>query len=349
VPWKGTSLVSSHALTTTAVGVGADYQSSSYQSYSQGYSLLLTYFLYDNEGTSLRVAVTPGFDVELTNSDDTDLENELVFQDLPLTVAAGTPLYAEEGSLYRTALGLNFTTFVATSKYTRGSGDIATFSPRVSLAQSLPLLGKGADSFQSFQVGVGLRYDYLWSEADVEVADGVNDPSSNLSDPVAPTDDAAVSRIHTGRALQDGSGNTASSDVLSGARQTPNSVRATAFVAFSEELGIPMELALGVTYGEAYLVDTAAGSVEIATGPVELAADSGRKERRTAGVSAGLTLFPTSELGITLGYENAADLDGPSPNLFYTPRALFTGALVIGLDALYERATGKARTEPFML
>jgi hypothetical protein len=82
---------------------------------------------------------------------------------------------------------------------------------------------------------------------------------------------------------------------------------------------------------------------------VELPADQGRTARRTAGVSAGLTLFPVSELGLAFGYENAADLDGPTPNLLYTPRALFTGALIVSLDAIYERATGPARTEPFML
>src|SRR5690606_28286338 len=41
VPWKGTSFVSSHALTTSLVGVGGDYQSSAYRVYTQGYSLLL--------------------------------------------------------------------------------------------------------------------------------------------------------------------------------------------------------------------------------------------------------------------------------------------------------------------
>jgi hypothetical protein len=155
--------------------------------------------------------------------------------------------------------------------------------------------------------------------------------------------------VHTGRALQDGSGNTAYSDVLSGVRQAPNSVRATAFIAFAEDLGIPVEMAFGVTYGEAYLTPAADSEIEIATGRVELPADGGRTERRTAGVSAGLTLFPLPEVGLALGYENGADLDGPSPNLWYTPRALFTGSLVIGLDAIYERATGPARTEPFML
>jgi hypothetical protein len=349
VAWKGTSLIASNEVTTSLVGVGADYQSSSYQVYSQGYALLLNYFLYDEEGTSLRVAVTPGFDVELTNSNDTDKKHEMVFRDLPIAVAAGTPLYAQKGSLYRTSAGLNLTTFVATSKYTRGAGDIATLSPRLSLAQSLPLAGKSASVFRSFQVGLGLRYDHLFSRADVQVADQLTRSGSSSTGLLAATDTASVSRLHTARALQDGSGNTAYSDVLSGVRQAPNSVRATAFVVFSEEFGIPVQLALGATYGEAYLAPAADSEVSIATGPVELPSDAGRAARRTAGVSAGLTLFPLSELGVALGYENGADLDGPSPNLLYTPRAVFTASLVVGLDALYERATGPARSEPFML
>jgi hypothetical protein len=349
VPWKGTSLISTHGVTTSLVGVGGEYQSSSYQVYTQGYSLMLNYFLYEEEGTSLRVAVTPGVDVEVTDSNETDQRNEIVFADLPITVAGATPLYAPKGSLVRTSLGANFTTFVATSKYTRGAGDIATLSPRLSLIQALPLLGEDASVLKSFQVGVGARYDHLFSEADVQVAEGLDSPSTAEGPAVASTDDGSVGGVHTPRTLQDGAGNTAYSDVLSGTRLAPNTFRGSAFLAFAEELGIPMELVFGVSYSEALLYQATPSEVETLTGPVEIPNDSGRQKRRTVGASAGLTMFPVSELAIVLGYENGADLDGPSPNLFYTPRARFTGALVVSLDAIYERATGPARTEPYVL
>src|SRR5690606_6151046 len=44
VRWRGTAFVWSHDVTTSALGVGSDFQSTSHQVYTQGYALTLNYY-----------------------------------------------------------------------------------------------------------------------------------------------------------------------------------------------------------------------------------------------------------------------------------------------------------------
>lgn len=331
VRWRGTAFVWSHDVTTSAVGVGSDYQSTSHQSYTQGYSLTLNYYVVDEAELRWRVAVTPGLDVELTDSGTTTTKSEPVVRDLPLTTVAIVPLYREEGSLFGTSALGNFTAIIPTSKYTRGQGDIVTLSPRLMLLQSLPLAGKGASFLDSILVGAGARYDAQFTEANVGVSDDVAD----------------IPRQSTTR--RDPQRSASSTDVLSGARVAPHTFRFSGFAMIGDEvLSIPFNFAVGANYTTAQLADDGDTTIELSTGDFEVGA-SGRRRRPSAGWSAGLTLFPITELGVSMGYSNNADLDSETPNFFYTPSATFSAALAVSIDAIYEGLTGPRREVPFIL
>ncbi len=330
VRWRGTAFVWSHDVTTSAVGVGSDFQSTSHQVYTQGYGLTLNYYFVDSDDLKLRVAVTPGMDVELTDSGMTTERHEPVVRDLPLTTVAIAPLYRKKGSLYATSALGNFTAVIPTSKYTRGQGNILTLSPRFTLLQSLPLAGKGASFLDSILVGAGVRYDALFSDANVGVSEDVADiPRQPLR--------------------RDPQSSFSSTDVLSGARVAPHTFRVSGFFMIGDEiLSVPFNFAAGANYSSAQLADVGDATLELPTGDVEVES-SGRRRRPSAGWSAALTLFPITELGLSLGYSNNADLDSETPDFFYTPNASFNAALAVSLDAIYEGLTGPRREVPFIL
>ncbi len=331
VRWRGTAFMWSHEATTSAVGVGSDFQSTSHQVYTQGYALTLNYYVIDSDDLKLRVAVTPGLDVEMTDSGMTTTRREPVVRDLPLTTVAIAPLYRKKGSLYATSALGNFTVIIPTSKYTAGQGDLVTLSPRFMLLQSLPLAGKGASFLDSILVGAGVRYDALFTDANVGVSENVDD----------------IPRQTAGRAGTQSP--LTGTDVLSGARVAPHTFRASGFAMVGDEiLSIPFNLAVGATYTTAQLASVGDSHIELPTGEIEVES-GGRKSQPSAGWSAGLTLFPVTELGVALSYSNTADLDSETPNFLYTPNATFGAALVVSLDAIYEGMTGPRREVPFIL
>src|SRR5690606_21902360 len=79
--FRGSGFTWGHAATTSLLGVGTDYISTSHQIYEQSYTLLLNYFAYEGDKIDLRLVTTPGMDVELTNSDVTTTYREPLFRD----------------------------------------------------------------------------------------------------------------------------------------------------------------------------------------------------------------------------------------------------------------------------
>jgi hypothetical protein len=330
VPWKGTAFAWTHAITTSKLGIGSDYISTNHQVYTQGYSVTLNYYVVDNQTFKWRVSTQPGFDLELTDSDETTRRHEAVVRDLPLTTVAIGRIYKpeDENNLYAASWFANLTAIVPTSKYTRGAGDILTLSPRLSLFQVVPLLGKDAPALQSLLIGVGGRYDALFSQSTVSVSDEVRSLP---------------------RQVRSDAGTGAATDVLSGTRLAPHTGRVSAFMMLSEKVfSMPINFVAGINYSSAQLYELNDGRRTLPTGEIEIES-VGRNSRPSAGVGASLAIFPLADFTVSVGYSNTADLNGPTPNIWYTPQAQFTGAVAVSLDAIYERMTGPARTIPFIL
>lgn len=314
------------------LGVGADYQSSAYQVYRQGYSLLLNYFVYDGESVRIRLATAPGFDLELTNSDITTTQREPLFRDLPISVGVNVPIARDDERLLSTVASGNLVFIAHTSKFSRAAGFYTTVSPRVNVNQQLPLRGPGAPFLDDIELWLQLRYDHLFSRA----ATGVD------SDLQVPRQGAVTANDNTYNALRarGASAPGTLSDVLNGAQIAPNGVRVEGSALFSEQLlGRPLSITLSADYTAWVLAGVTSTPATASTAAIE-PDPSARTVRKFVGVGLDFTWQFMDYMSLSLGYANTADLDNvPSNNPFYTPYAVFLGGLVVHVDSVLEVLT----------
>ncbi len=313
--FRGSRFDWTHAATTTLLGVGADYQSSAYQVYRQGYTLLLNYFVYDGDKVRLRVATAPGMDVELTNSDWTSTRREPWFRDLPVALGLSVPLIRDDARLLSTIAGANLVLIAPTSKVSQASGHYLTVSPRLSVTQQVPLRGSGATHFNDMELWLQVRYDHLFSRAATPVDSGLNIPR------------------RTGGASAPGS----LSDVLNGAQVAPNAVRVEGSAALNETLfGRPLTFTVSADYTASVLAGVTSRPATSSTEAV--APDpNARTVRQMVGVGVDLTWQVVNAMSLSVGYGNTADLDNaPSNNPLYTPYAAFLAGLVVHVDTVLE-------------
>lgn len=314
-PFRGSRFDWTHSATTTLLGIGADYQSSAYQVYRQGYSLLLNYFVYDGETLRVRLLTAPGMDVEMTDSDITTTRREPLFRDLPFAIGVNAPLARDDENLTSTVVSTNLVVVAPTSKMSRAAGSYLTVSPRVNVNQQLPLRGPGAEFLDDVEVWAQVRYDHLFSRAATPV-------DSNLAIP-----------RRTGGAAAPGS----LSDVLNGAQMAPNGLRLEASALFSEQLlGRPLMFSISADYTAWFLAGVTESQAAPAT-PVISADPNARTVRQMVGVGVDLTWQVTNYTSLSVGYGNTADLDNvPSNNPLYTPYAAFLAGLVVHLDSVLD-------------
>ena len=314
-PFRGSRFDWTHSATTTLLGVGADYQSSSYQVYRQGYSLLLNYFVYDGDAIRVRLSTLPGMDVELTNSDITTTRREPLFRDLPVAIGVNAPLAHNDENLTSTVLSGNLVFIAPTSKMSRAAGSYLTVSPRINVNQQLPLRGAGASFLDDVEVWAQLRYDHLFSRAATPVDSDLNIPR------------------RTAGASAPGS----LSDVLNGSQVAPNGFRIEGSALFSEQLlGRPLMFSISADYTAWVLAGVTESQAAFGTEPVRPDPDA-RTVRRMVGVGIDVTWQVTNFTSLSIGYGNTADLDNvPSNNPLYTPYAAFLAGLVVHVDTVLE-------------
>ncbi len=336
-PFRGSRFDWTHNVTTSTLGVGQDYLSSSYQGYQQGFSLLLAYFPYDGETFRVRLAMAPGLDVALTNSDVTTTQREPLLRDLPLVVGGSVILAMDAEHLMSSILAPNLAFFLPTSKASWNSGDYLTVSPRVSLSQQLPLFGAGAAAFDDVDLWLQLRYDRLFARGATAIDDDLNRPTMGSD----------------GRPTQ--------SDVLDGSQNAPNAFRVDLSVGFSEELfGHPLTITINADYRVAQLYGIAPYAIETDTGPVTVEPDpSARTWRQGAGYGADATYQSDANHECGRGVHGmwqrscparGADLGNSSYKTpFYTPHAIFWGGLVLHVDTVLDQLINGDKTNSSVL
>ncbi|MBW2523301.1 MAG: hypothetical protein JRI23_03960 [Deltaproteobacteria bacterium] len=332
VPWRGTSINWGHSVTTTAVGIGRDNISDSHEMYNMSWSLLLNYYLADQEDYKVNVYIAPGFSVELTNSDWTTTEREPMFDDLPLGASYSRALYQSEGGDFVTAFSGSGVLIFPTSPPSYDSGLYLTTSPRLSLTQSFPLAGQDAPVFQSFAIGGSFRWDHQFSEATTAVNPDLQRPRQNQV------------------------GESFLSDQLSFGRIAHDTIREALFLSFPSQIGdMELTLSAAISMSQRFVSEfEEADCVVIQTG--ECVTPTENTDTRTSfnsiGFSASATFFPVPEAGMSLGYVNSSGQlgpDGTRRDFFYNPNAMFVGSVLISLDAIYERITGPPRAGSFVM
>lgn len=313
--FRGSRFDWTHSATTTLLGVGADYQSSAYQVYRQGYTLLLNYFVYDGETLRLRVMAAPGMDVELTNSEITTTRREPWFRDLPVALGVSLPLMRDDTRLLSTILGGNLVAIAPTSKMSRASGYYLTLSPRLNVTQQVPLRGPKATYFNDLELWFQVRYDHLFSR-------GATPLDSDLRIPRRTAGAAAPGTL---------------SEVLNGAQVAPNGVRIEGSAALNETLlGRPLTFTISADYTAWMLAGVTSTPAGAATDEI-MADPDARTVRHIVGVGVDFTWQVVNAMSVSVGYGNTADLHNvPSNNPLYTPYAAFLAGLVLHVDTVLE-------------
>lgn len=335
VPWRGTALKWSQSVTTTALGIGGDYQSDSNEVYSHGFWALLNYFVADEELWSWRVATSPGFDVELTDSNTTTTQHEPLFRDLNLTsVITWNAWENERRDVFFTVLP-NATVFFPTSKISQNTGTHFVTSPRLTLALTTPFI-KGTDFFNAVSFLASGRWDHQFTDATVPTNESV----------------AVAARTRTNLTYSQ-----YFADQLSGVAYAHDSVTAGGAVWFqgAQVANRPLDLSISAQWSKDYLygfsdaqLSEAGGGSQIDVGGLENPATT----RTRTNFSVTLSYYPMPEWGLSLGYTNSSsDLapDGQRRSIFYSPNAAFTTLFILSIDALYEMMTGPRRPANFTL
>ncbi len=338
VRWRGSNLNWGTNATTTALGIGRDNIGSEGEQVSMGFGLVLNYFILEGKladgtsrGYSFRVQTAPGFDVELTNSDFTSTKREPLFRDLPLQAIFAKPLWKSADEEWGLSMAANGTVLLPTSKLSYDRGIYVTTSPRVSLFAQVPLRGKKAEFLKNVLIGGSVRWDHQFSRATVPTNPDIDRPRQTLQ------------------------GTAVRSDQLTGGSIDTNSLRTGAFLFFDEKLfGKTLWVFLSGGLQYSFLNQPQVSScVEISTGCVDpTRVENPTTTRYTTSFGLGVSYFPASEWGFSIDYSNGATqigLDGKRRNPLYSPDATLGASLILSIDAIYERLTGPARDEPFIV
>jgi len=324
VPWRGTSVSWTNAATTTLIGVGRDNISSSGETYTMDWSLTLNYYVVDQDKWKISLMLVPSVNVELTNSNITTTKYEPHFGDLPFLATYSRTLFAK--GLWSTGLGLTSGLVFPTSPTSSAIGNYLKTTERLSLSQSIPLLGKDAPVLKSFALGLGARWDHRFGKATTAVSD------------------------ETIRVRQDHTGSSIDSDGIGFSPLATNTLRESISLTFSEAPGgMPLSVGGSFSFIQSYLPEFEGNDceVELPTGCVKAGSQVDvRTTRYNFGFSVSASFQPAPELGLSLAYANASNTlgtDGQTRSIFYSPGAQFSGTLTFYPDALYERLTGPPR------
>ena len=331
VPWRGTSLRWSNAVTSSAIGVGGDFQSTNHQEYTQTFALTLNYYFVDQDKWTFRLTTTPSFTTELTDS-DTNTKHEPWFDDLPLIGSFGFKLFSDPDVPVSTQMGAAAGFIFPTSPSSYNVGTYTTTTVRLSLAQEIPLAGNDSPVFKSFTLGLSGRWDHRFGAATTAVGSDFQYPR------------------------QTATGDTFLSDQLDFTGFAHDTLREAIAISFSEEFGgQSLELSPAFTFAHSFKSAFEGGDCEVvlATGCVKAATDpDARTSFNRMGFAVSLSYYPVPEAGLELGYANLAGQlgpDGARRSIFYSPAAQFTADLVLSFDAIYERIAGPGRAGAFVV
>jgi hypothetical protein len=323
LPWHGTVLLFDQSVTTTTVGIGRDYQSSD-PVYEWWLAFKPRYSLYESKLESFSVGMWFNLYLELTNSDTTTKEHELLIGPTWLTASYSRTLY-ESGS-YKTSFNVGPRLGLPTAKAQRDSGQIMALGAVAGLSQRVPVAGKDAFWFSTARFGLNTTYGHPVNRANVPV-------NGNL--------DALRAGIHA-------ASRTIISDVLSGTLLVADLFN----VALSGDIQITPDLDLSLSYS--FLYSWVAGPthacIETLTGCVT---PSGVEDPSTFRASnwlvASLDYDLSDSFTLSTGYYNLTSQLGANSKLrqpVMSPESRFFFTIGANLDAIYENLTSKSSPPP---
>lgn len=151
LPWHGTTFLWSQYANTQAVGLGGDYQSSN-PLYAWWLVLSPRYYLHEDDKQAFVLRARLDLTLEMTNSDSTTRQYEPEFGNIWLLALYSRTLFENESG-WRTRVTTGPRVLVPTAKPAWRSGTRLMPGWQLSLAQSVPLAGKGKKWFSGVDVG----------------------------------------------------------------------------------------------------------------------------------------------------------------------------------------------------
>jgi hypothetical protein len=315
--WRGTSFSWANRVTAQTLGVGNDYQSSN-PYYEWFFSLRPRYYLWEDGDDTLSLRATVNAYMELTNSDTTTKEHELLLDDSTIALVPSFML-AKDGD-YRTVLTLAAPRYVIpTSKASRSAGIYGELGARASITQTLPIRSD-EDVLPTADIGARAGYGYLFSSGNVPEDADLDQLRMNVGGVTVPNDQLSGAALAQHRA----------SAHLFGSLEIYRDV-----LTLSTEVGMDW-------FWKFPLAET---DVTTGTGEAEVPSqDSGRLQRMVF-FDAELSAEAVRDiLTVAVGYESfptQLGAGGKRQSLFYNTNALFTLSLELSLDGLYLKASGQ--------
>jgi hypothetical protein len=310
--WGSSGFGFTQTASTETLGIGQDVQSRN-PTYDWAFSLSPVAELYREEPWSFGLRADASLFREFTNSDGTTRRGEWLFGDVQ--VGASTRWLLHKQGLYSSALSLRAPTVtLPTSRASANNGTILGLGASLGLSQSLPLLGEGSSSFQSFSVSGSAGYSHTFTEA------------------IVPTN-PELQRIRLTP-----EGDAVPSDQLGVAAYAQH--RASFVVGLGTQATDKLSLSTGMTWSPVwkYTFDDNVEVCNLATGCVQPdRVASPQHYSLIAGFNAAVALQLFDALGLSLGYSNVTLQLGPDVKRrqpFYSPSARVSLVASTTLEAM---------------
>ena len=313
--WHGSILLFDQSITTQTVGIGAGYQSAN-PIYEWWIAFKPQVFLFDRAKDRLSVNLWTNLYLELTNSDTTTRQRELLLGPTYLWSSYARTVVERGG--YKTTLTAGPRVTLPTDKAARSAGQYFGLGASLGGAQTFPLRGKNVRLLRGLRLGASATYNHPFWAATTPINDEIHQLRQDLG----------------GRTIVD--------DQLRGTLNPKHVLN----LYFTGDLQILSRLAFATSYVllQQWSYEPTPAVVPTMTGPV--AVGPGIADPTTYRVSTWLVssfdYSLTNELLLSLGYLNRTSQlapDGTRRNPLWSPDARLFLTITCRLDAFYGRVT----------
>jgi hypothetical protein len=139
LPWRGSQFIIGQSATTQTVGIGEDFNSKN-SVYELSFTLQPRYYVYDGGDHTVNVNARIALAQELTNSDTTTREREVLFENTTLNAVYGYQIYKDDAG-YITSATAGPRLVLPTAKDSWNSGHRLQLGVGVGVKQGIPVTG----------------------------------------------------------------------------------------------------------------------------------------------------------------------------------------------------------------
>lgn len=323
--WRGTSFTWNQSVSTTTVGIGRDNIGQEDDVYTWDFFLSPNIYLLDLPNDKISAFAELGVGVEWTDSGTTTTQREPQFRDTQVGLGYNRSIFKSEDGEWSTGAAVRTRYAIPTSKISLNQGRYGVFSLGASLSQKIRLLGNAADGLNNLSLVGGVTWSHLFARSYTPTNGGLE------------------------RTRQAPSGQTLLSDQLSFRSMDMDRIipSITATLPLYKDLSLTTQFRLISRFRH----DFEGNDCEVVVMGECQQAD--RLENRSTYFTDSSFDISLSQpiydmFGLNLGYNNETltlGEDGKTRNIFYSPSAVFYLDLVVNIDSIYEKASGRSEIE----